>query len=301
MAFFLGQNISPLIKVQFAETDGRQVAVLEVEKHHEPVFMHEGDTTYFLVRDGNATKRLAPLDQHAYVQNHQAFKNSETTDASELKIQAIEQRQQDLERRQETFELRHLSITKGDFPDSLIHQQDNDTPAEHRISYRHPTWLKVATKKVLNVFLEQLSKNQDWNKVHIISPWISAFDEGASIRFSTFIERLALYNTTLYVTTRPPTDDWHEDAIQQIKKTGRANVSLVKNLHTKLYIADTRKGSFAFLGSANFTQQSFKSHELGMLVNNYGRGKPVVHNLKQQAMSIYRTKGRTLDCKAQLR
>lgn len=63
----------------------------------------------------------------------------------------------------------------------------------------------------------------------------------------------------------------------------------------------TTFGSFAMLGSANFTQQALGSREIGLLVNSYSDGKRLVSELHYEAAQIYRIPDRKLLCQASLR
>jgi hypothetical protein len=164
-----------------------------------------------------------------------------------------------------------------------------------------PPWLRVATRRVLNLFLRQLASSHGWKRLYIISPWISELAEGASLSFDVLLQRLVEDGTTVYLVTRPPEEPWHEAAVARFAETGRANVAFVPDLHVKLYTALTNQGAFAMLGSANFTQQSLSNREIGLLVNAYLEGKRVVKDLNYEASQIYRMPGRTLAHKANFR
>src|SRR5262249_34912862 len=113
-----------------------------------------------------------------------------------------------------------------------------------------PPWLKVGTRRVLNLFLRQLAASTGWKRLYIISPWISEMTEGASLTFDLLLHRLKEYEATVYVVTRPPEEPWHEVAIERLAETGRANIAFVSDLHVKLYTAETSQSAFAMLGSA---------------------------------------------------
>ena len=103
----------------------------------------------------------------------------------------------------------------------------------------------------------------------------------------------------MYVVTRPPTDGWHSDAISELTVTRRANVALVPDLHAKLYTAEVGTGSFALVGSANFTGQSANNKELGLLASSFMEGRRVVTALDREAFQIYHSPTRELVEKAQ--
>ena len=148
------------------------------------------------------------------------------------------------------------------------------------------------------MFLRTLAGSEGWRRIYIISPWLSVFDTPASLTFDTFLRRLKDDKTTLYVVTRPPTEDWHEEAIDLLATTGRANIALVPDLHAKLFTAHTKEGAFALLGSANFTQQSLANREIGLLVDSHSDGRPVFDELNREAAEIYRSENRRLVHKA---
>jgi phosphatidylserine/phosphatidylglycerophosphate/cardiolipin synthase-like enzyme len=109
--------------------------------------------------------------------------------------------------------------------------------------------------------------------------------------------------TTVYVVTRPPkSDSPHEQAVRRWEESKRANVVFLKDLHTKLYIAQLRGGAFALMGSANFTTPSLTRYqELGMLIDERGRdGTRIVKELKAEAARLYRKDGRQRFCQARL-
>jgi hypothetical protein len=164
-----------------------------------------------------------------------------------------------------------------------------------------PPWLRVATRRVLNLFLQQLASSHGWKRLYIISPWISELAEGSSLSFDLLLRRLKEDGTTVYLVTRPPEEPWHEAAVARLAETGRVNVAFVPDLHVKLYTALTSQGAFAMLGSANFTQQSLSNREIGLLVNAYLDGKRVVKDLNYEASQIYRMPGRKLAYKADFR
>jgi hypothetical protein len=164
-----------------------------------------------------------------------------------------------------------------------------------------PPWLRVGTRRVLNLFLRQLAASHGWKRIYIISPWISEITEGAILPFDLFLRRVKEDSTTVYVVTRPPEEPWHELAVSRLAETRRANIAFVPDLHVKLYTAVTNQGAFAMLGSANFTQQSLTNREIGLLVNAYLEGKSVVRELDLEASQIYRMPGRILAHKADFR
>lgn len=135
----------------------------------------------------------------------------------------------------------------------------------------------------------------------MISPWISEIEHTSSLTSEQIRRRLKDDDTTAYIVTRPPVEDWHHDAIQRLGKTGRANIVTVPGLHIKLYTAITQNDSFALLGSANFTQQSLLNREIGLLIDAFGEGRRLVSELNREAADIYRFPERRLLYQASFR
>jgi hypothetical protein len=289
LGLYLGVEMSAAIGIAFVSTDVGCVAVVTAVRHHEPVFFQDGDTREFYIRDGNSTRPLNVMSAHKYIANR--FKSQTTDiDLSAFVRQVIDS----------------LGIPVPSIPDHKSSAQS--TPENigveksevilRNVDPRHPRWLKVSNARVIDSFLKQLGKSVDWKRIHIVSPWISEFNEEVTLRFSTFLDRIVRDRATVYIVTRPPEEDWHEHAVQEIAKTGRANIVFVKNLHAKLYTASTSAGDFALLGSANFTQNSLNASEIGVLVNGVQNGKAVVRRLLDEARRLYRHPERNLVVKA---
>ena len=159
------------------------------------------------------------------------------------------------------------------------------------------TWLRISTRRVIGSFLDALARSHGWQKVFLISPWISEFGDAGGMTFRQLLKRFTDDDATVYVVSRPPVEQFHVAALEQLASTGKANVALVPSLHTKLYCADTNQGSFAMLGSANFTDQSLKNREIGALIRASGAGKQLFRRLSIEASDIYRSPDRKLFCR----
>jgi len=162
--------------------------------------------------------------------------------------------------------------------------------------YETEIWLRVATRRVVASFLDALARSHGWQRVFIVSPWISEFGDAGGMSFGQFLKRLRDDDATAYVVSRPPEETWHSGALQKIADTGKANIAVVPWLHTKLYCAETDQGSLALVGSANFTERSFTNREIGVLIRAAGGGKEIVKRLSYEASDIYRSPDRTLLC-----
>jgi hypothetical protein len=162
------------------------------------------------------------------------------------------------------------------------------------------TWVQIHTRRVLSFFISPLARAHGWNKLFLISPWISDFGLDGGMTFTQILKRLRDDDATLYVVSRPPLENWHKSALDQIASTGKANIALVPELHTKLYCADTDHGTLALVGSANFTAKSLVNRELGVMIRGVGPGKQLIQNLMYEASDIYRSETRDLFCKRKI-
>lgn len=281
---YLGVEITPHITIEFIELEEGTVARVQCAGHHVPVYMSEGDKQEFYVRDGPATKPLGVQAAHAYIRAHWPSDQVVTReDVLELVSDAMRAAQAPAASGGSTTATAPLE------PGTPAAEPTARRPVE-----QPPPWLRVGTRRVLDLFLGPLARSHGWKRLYIVSPWISEIVANTSMTFDQILTRIVADGTTVYVVTRPPEEDWHEDAIRLLGETTRANIALVPNLHAKLYTAHTASGSFAMLGSANFTQQGLINRELGLLVNGFGQGRRVVSDLNYEAAQIYRIPDRRL-------
>jgi hypothetical protein len=277
-ALHLGADIGPLIGVGFISVGALTVAHVTCPRHSSPVFHEENGRREFYVRDGNQSRPLDVRATHNYIREHW---ESQPLIGPEAVREAVASALQE-----------HLAPLQSDALRSMILEAIRETlpapiPAAEP-SGDSPPWLKVGTHRVLDLFLAPLARSSGWKRLFLISPWISDIASETSLTSDQLCKRMQDDQTTAYIVTRPPEKDWHEAALARLGATGRANVALVPDLHTKLYTAETHSGSFALLGSANFTQQALANIELGLLVNAYADGRHVVTQLHNEAAQLYR-------------
>lgn len=261
---YLGPEISPLVSVDFVEVDLKLIARISCERYGAAVYFQDGDQRHFYVRDGNRTQPLDVRAAHEYISSQ--LTSEFATSAAALRDIVLEALQERL----------------GTMPPPIMESESL------------PPWLRVGTRRVLDLYLRSLAGSRGWKRLHVISPWISAFDTFATLTFADLLKRLREDQATAYIVTRPPIQDWHSQAIALLGESTRANIVLVPDLHVKLYTATTDVGSFAMLGSANFTQQSLINREIGVLINGYAEGRSVVSELHHEAAQIYRSPSRRL-------
>jgi hypothetical protein len=157
-------------------------------------------------------------------------------------------------------------------------------------------WVRLHTRRVLAPFLDVLARSHGWNRIFLISPWMSEISDPGLPTVAQIANRLKYDRATAYIVTRPPLESWHEAVLETLEQTRRANIAIVPELHTKLYCASTAQAEFALLGSANFTQKSLSNIELGVFVNGIGGGRRLVRDLIYEAAQIYRSPTRTVRC-----
>jgi hypothetical protein len=284
VASYLGVHIGPALGVSFVHIDGVTVARVTCLPHDSPVFVRDGDRQEFYIRDGNLTRPLDVRTTHEYIRRHWAEDRPITAESvrdvvSELLHEHLSGIQPEALR----------SMIVGAFQEAAVPQ-----PPIPAVGEAPPDWLRVSTRSVLDLFLGPLARSAGWKRLYIISPWISEIQHSASLTSDQFLKRLKDDGTTAYVVTRPPTSEWHQTALARLGATGRVNVALVPELHIKLYTALTSYGSFAMLGSANFTQQALINPEIGLLINSYSDGRKLVSELNYEAAQIYRLREREL-------
>lgn len=286
LATHLGPDISPLVGVQFVDVSGKVVAVVTSPAHEEPTFFRDGDRQEFYVRDGNLTRPLDVKATHEYIRVRWHLQKQDDLDLEEVKGALLGAVPSVDDIRKALGEvLAGYGMPKVALPEA---------------TQTLPIWLKVGTIRVLDLFLHALARAQDWRQVFIISPWISTFDSPA-MPTSTLLRKLAEDQATAYVVTRPPSEDWHKEAIEAFGESKRSNVALLPELHMKLFVAVTTQATFAMLGSANFTANSFENREIGVLVTAAGEGTAVVRQLRREAAELYRATSRSLVHKAEFR
>ena len=256
------------------------IARIDCERYSGPVFFRDGDRQQFYVRDGNTTRPLDLRAAHEYIGHHWPSAETSTDEAiREALAEALDE---------------FRASAAAELQATVAQVMAGQVAGGPLRSESVPPWLRVATRRVIDLFIAPLSGSTGWHRLYIVSPWISDISANASMTLDQIAKRLERDRATVYVVTRPPEEAWHERAVDRLAATGRANVAFVPHLHTRLYAAHTNERAFAMLGSANFTQQSLDSRELGLLVSGVDGGRPLVRRLNQEAANIYRAPGRRL-------
>lgn len=270
VAAHLGADIDSAVDIEFAVFDGLTVAVVDCRPHAAPVFLTRDGKRELWIRSGNLTRSLDTAAAIGYVRRRWPEPNP----FSDERLRTI-------------------------IDETVARATGRDDPKVG--SEEVPYWLKLSTRRVLDLFLSNLNRSPGWKRMQIVSPWISDINgPHASLTLDRILRRLREEDTTVYVVTRPPEHEWHERAVQRLADTRRANIALLPDLHVKLFTAQTTESSFAMFGSANFTTRSLTNREIGVLVSASGDGKALVRELEYEAAEIYRHPDRKLLCKARL-
>lgn len=223
VATLLGVQVGPLLTVSFAEFEGKTIARVECPTHSEPIFLSVGDRLEFYIRDGNQTRPLNVRDTHEYIRAHWPSTGIAREDVREVVEDVLREQLSGIQ----PEALRH--IVQGAFREAEVTHAPPPVLGE-----AYPVWLKISTRRVLDLFLAPLARSPGWKRLYVISPWISEIEHSASLTSEQFLSRLTTDGATAYVVTRPPVHEWHTRAIERLAATGRVNVALVPELHIKL-------------------------------------------------------------------
>lgn len=289
VAGYLGVEVTPRLAVTFTELDGLTIVCITCPASDSAVYMRDGERQEFYVRDGNQTRPLDVRAAHVYIRMR-------WPEVPSLSDDAVRRMLNDSLREQIRPMLQELF---GAAVEQVLHEPAPHPPVVAR--EMPPDWIRIATRRVLNLFLGPLATSPGWRRLYLISPWLSDIEHSANMTSDQFAKRLRDDGATAYVVTRPPVEEWHKQALDRLAKTNRVNVALVPGLHVKLFCALTSRGSFAMLGSANFTQQAQLNREIGLLVTSYGDGERLVRELNHEAANIYRLPERRLLYQASFR
>jgi len=96
----------------------------------------------------------------------------------------------------------------------------------------------------------------------------------------------------IYVITRPPEDEYHQQAIDTLMNYDLLELRFNKSIHAKLFICICQDESqnFALLGSANLTHTSIeKNIEIAMMIYGRGYGREILRELSRWGLERLRT------------
>jgi len=153
--------------------------------------------------------------------------------------------------------------------------------------------LRYGSGKVIEPFLTRLFGEKNPQRVYWVSPWITHMNFQTA-NTKKLLDKLRDNRVNLVVITRPPDPgSAHEEFIRDVKDLPTASIFYMPILHAKFYIAATREGRYALLGSANMYQWSSRSYELGIVIEARGDGEFLVDKLEELAIDLRVTKHTT--------
>ena len=146
--------------------------------------------------------------------------------------------------------------------------------------------LRYGSGKVIEPFLTRLFSEKNPKRVYWVSPWLTHMNFQVA-NTKKLLHKLRQNGVNLVIITRPPEPGSpHEDFVLDAKELPTASIFYMPTLHAKFYIAETREGRYALLGSANMYKWSSGSYELGIVIEARGDGEVLVDKLEQLAIEL---------------
>ena len=146
--------------------------------------------------------------------------------------------------------------------------------------------LRYGAGRVIEPFLSRLFGERNLKTVYWVSPWFT------HVNFQTantkkLLQKLQQHQVYLVIITRKPEPgSLHEEFVRDTKELPTASIFYMPTLHAKFYVATTREGRYALLGSANMYEWSSRSYELGIVIEARGEGEVLVDKLEQLAIEL---------------
>ena len=115
---------------------------------------------------------------------------------------------------------------------------------------------RIIKKDILTSFSKLIYLHQQRiYRVWIISPWIRLSHDIKNDPVKRIFRVLKSKKFEFNIITRQPNNEWHQEAIDLLKKCGKCSLFYHPNLHTKLYILECSDASFeaTIFGSPNLT------------------------------------------------
>lgn len=151
---------------------------------------------------------------------------------------------------------------------------------------------RILSNRVMESFFRRvLQEDRPINSLTIVSPWISHWDAGY-VGLAELCNRIDLRRIRTLVLTRPPTHDWHKEAIETFNRSPFVNVWLLPDLHAKIFVCEAVPVGFGLVGSANLTAKSLSNFEIAVMFDGRGIHSPLIKELKTIAWHDLRRYGR---------
>lgn len=131
-------------------------------------------------------------------------------------------------------------------------------------------------------FFERLFIAHNIQSLVIISPWIVLLRQGS---FYYDIEALAQFINsnqipTYIITRNPEKETVNKRAIDILTTCPSVNIFYNNSLHAKIYVCRCEPFGFALLSSANLTDSSLSTVEIGLMIEGKGYGQMIVEELE---------------------
>jgi hypothetical protein len=153
------------------------------------------------------------------------------------------------------------------------------------LNYEH-IWEEAYTQVVKEGghlrFFERLFAAHNIQSLVIISPWIVLLRRGS---FNYNIEALAQFINsnhipTYIITRNPEKETVNKRAIDILTSCPSVNIFYNNSLHAKIYVCRCEPFGFALLSSANLTDSSLSTIEIGLMIEGKGYGQMIVEELE---------------------
>lgn len=149
----------------------------------------------------------------------------------------------------------------------------------------------ITSKPVGKFLLKFYLADHQMQSLILISPFLGTL-EGSRVTLDAVCKRSLDKLIPTYVITRPPENDYHQQAINTLINYDHVELRYNESLHAKLYVClcQDEAQSFALLGSANLTWTSMEQNiEIGMMIYGRGRGREIVRELSKWGLERLRT------------
>lgn len=153
----------------------------------------------------------------------------------------------------------------------------------------------ITSKPVGKFLLKFYLTDHQMQSLILISPFVGTL-EGTRITLNAVCKRSIDKHIPTYVITRPPENDYHQQAINTLMSYDHVELRYNESLHAKLYVClcQDESQSFALLGSANLTWPSMEQNiEIGMMIYGHGKGREIVRELSRWGLERLRTLNET--------
>lgn len=148
---------------------------------------------------------------------------------------------------------------------------------------KSPPFIRILTERSVDFFLNKfLVCNSFPQNIVIVSPFISDL-AGELVTLKNIIRKIDKDNTTAYILTRPPKEEYQINSIEILKQSPNIEIRYNDDIHAKLYICWCKKNideSFAMFGSGNLTKGGLRQNlELGMMIFSKDQGRSIINDL----------------------